>query len=460
MLLDFDEAATKDGFYWDAVVSLGRQWGRWGLAGESERVLVGARYLLDGRYGAVDVDGMSPAEFARGMVVAGALFWGLGAVEALPMHSVIVMAASSAGAGEASGRMGPQTDAAEYVPSEDPYTKLSERRPEWPVDQKAIERRTPMKVGLMSAEQDVIRAEAAGRMVVFAGGTASGVGRAGRPGSLRLVAITRAQAGEAGLASADVPRFEVVSIRLWHRPPLPPAVLASLAAPSQPGDRPKVMMIDPGAGRPKAVTNPRVHMIIPGETLVATAYGMPVNSKRVIGAPEWMRQDDPQFEITAKIADETFAAMQKMSAEDQQAQMRLMEQVMLAERFGLTVHFEQREMPTYALEVAKGGAKLTAASAGETSKLENMPEGGLKGTAVMLDDLARSPLFLGGRVVVNKTGLTGAYDFRLRFAGESGNDEAPGLYTALQEQMGLRLVPEKGMVEVLVIDEVKRPSEN
>ncbi len=256
---------------------------------------------------------------------------------------------------------------------------------------------------------------------------------------------------------AELPQFEVVSIRLWKRPVSPPPV-----AGDQAGAVKMVMKVDPGSGKPHALKSARWHSIIPVPVLIATAYGLPPDSKRVTGGPGWLR-DDIQYEITAKIGDEMFAAMQTMTPAEQQAQLQLMEQALLAERFGLKLHFEQREMPMFTLEVAKGGAKLTPAVEGEVSRLENFADergGGMKGTAVGLDQLVQSPLLLGGRVVVNKTGLTGSYDFTLRFAGESGDGDAPGLYTALQEQMGLRLVATKGMVKVLVIDAVEKPTEN
>jgi uncharacterized protein (TIGR03435 family) len=258
-------------------------------------------------------------------------------------------------------------------------------------------------------------------------------------------------------ASAPLPKFEVATIKPWMRPSAPPPVVGDQA-----GQMRMVMKVDPGSGVPR-LNSPRVHLIIPGATLIATAYGLPPDSKRVVGGPAWLRADEPQWEITAKIGDEMFAAMQTMTPAEQQTQMKLMEQSLLADRFGLKLHFEQREMPMFSLEVAKSGAKLKASTDGEVSKLTNFVDeggGGLRGTAVTLDQLARSPLLLGGRVAVNNTGLTGTYDFMLRFSGESGDGEGPGLYTAIQQQMGLKLVATKGMVEVLVIDSVEKPSEN
>ena len=85
-------------------------------------------------------------------------------------------------------------------------------------------------------------------------------------------------------------------------------------------------------------------------------------------------------------------------------------------------------------------------------------------TAVTLDAWLHSP-FMGGRTVVDQTGLKGAYDFTLMWGREQpvvsdAGTNAPLLFTAIQEQLGLRLVPSKGPVEVIVVDHVERPSEN
>jgi uncharacterized protein (TIGR03435 family) len=148
-------------------------------------------------------------------------------------------------------------------------------------------------------------------------------------------------------------------------------------------------------------------------------------------------------------------------------------QKLLADRFKLLVHWETREMPVYELVVAKGGAKLPAT----TRKDENMsssfgngkPTGeGLsaKDLAVVLTQVLSQEL---GREVVDKTGLSGKYDFTLRWtqdgvlgtdAASNGADVPPSIFTAVEEQLGLKLQPAKGPVQVLVVDDAEMPTEN
>jgi bla regulator protein blaR1 len=138
----------------------------------------------------------------------------------------------------------------------------------------------------------------------------------------------------------------------------------------------------------------------------------------------------------------------------------------------LRAHIEDREMPRYALEVAKGGDKLERAHEDDKSQLsfvQNGQENQLRATAVSVEELARSPfLRINERLIVDRTGLQGRFNFTLRFrdspnadiGGNSDDGSAPALPAALQEQLGLKLVPEKGPVQVVVIDHIERPSEN
>ena len=187
-----------------------------------------------------------------------------------------------------------------------------------------------------------------------------------------------------------------------------------------------------------------------------------------------------------------------------------MKQSLLADRFKLKVHFEMREMPVYALVVAKGGSKVKATDPNvSTAPLYFPPsggaadpaqrsiqyantfgpnhrlfvtggtQGGLQMTAkgMSMDNVAQSLQEVvgdfGGRTIVNRTGLDGQYDFTLKWTsqqtasapvadadGAAVESDAPSIFTALEEQLGLKLVPAKGMVEVIVIDHIERPSEN
>ena len=175
------------------------------------------------------------------------------------------------------------------------------------------------------------------------------------------------------------------------------------------------------------------------------------------------------MKFEAKIDDSLFAAMQKMTPAQQREQVDLMEQSLLADRFKLKVHFETRELPVYALVVAKGGPKLTPAKDGERSNISSF-HSEIAAKAVTLDDFATSSLWtpIGGRLVVDQTGLKGAYDFTLNWsqeqtAAEPGQDGAPALspiFAVIEEQLGLKLVPTKAPVEVIVIDHIEKPTEN
>ena len=183
-----------------------------------------------------------------------------------------------------------------------------------------------------------------------------------------------------------------------------------------------------------------------------------------------MDSEANRYEIEAKIEPSFFAAMQKMTPEQQQQQVALMEQSLLAERFHLKVQFEIRgETPVYALVIAKGGLKLTAAKKGEVTQFSSRSRNEITGQAVTLDQFVHSPLWtpVGDRFVVDQTGLTGTYDFILRwrsdpFEPEAGtaSEDLPPLFNALREQLGLNLVDSKAPLEVIVIDHIERPSQN
>ena len=263
-------------------------------------------------------------------------------------------------------------------------------------------------------------------------------------------------------AQAPLPSFEVVSIRPWKRIP-PPPPLDGAPAPK------KIMKVDPLSGGERGQSTDRVHMILPIEILIRSAYNLPLGSHRIVGGPDWMWQSIDQYEIQAKIEDSLYAAMQKMTPAQQREQVALMEQSLLAERFKLKIHFETRELPMYALVVAKGGPKLNSAKEGDSSMLstyDNEQGSGLMAQAITLDQFAQSPLLLGGQVVVDRTGLKGRYDFMLQLeqhdalGTEPGGDDGPSLFTAIQEQLGLKLVRTKGPLEVIAIDHVEKPAEN
>lgn len=150
---------------------------------------------------------------------------------------------------------------------------------------------------------------------------------------------------------------------------------------------------------------------------------------------------------------------------------------LLIERFKLSVHKETREEQVYELVVAKSGAKLKEATESLKAKqtgLRIAGRGRLIGIAVPLPILINTLSEQVGRVIVDKTNLTGRYDFTLEWtpdpvdsglpgvsdSGPPPPDDRPSLFIAIQEQLGLKLESTKGPVEILVIDHVEKPDAN
>lgn len=181
------------------------------------------------------------------------------------------------------------------------------------------------------------------------------------------------------------------------------------------------------------------------------------------GLPSWADKD--KFDIEAKADDDTTAAMEKLSMPEQANLGREMLESLLADRFRLGVHYESKVQPIYELVLAKGGFKLKPLPA------DQKPGGmsGRPGEMILhgksIADLAHwlSISNPAGRTVVDKTGVTGNYDIDLKWTPDDQQgtpDAGPTLFTAIEEQLGLKLEPAKGPVDTLVIDHVEKPSEN
>jgi len=192
------------------------------------------------------------------------------------------------------------------------------------------------------------------------------------------------------------------------------------------------------------------------ENLLLLGYG--VHKSEILGAPEWVHT--AHFDVDG---------VPDAEGQPNTQQMQSLMRKLLAERFGVKLHREQRMMPVFALTVAKGGEKL-AASKGDANGLpdERLLRNGGEQTIKMVNanmgDLALM-MFSLERPVVDQTGLKGRYDFQLRYtfdelrAAPEANG-APNVFTAIQEQLGLKLEPVKAMAEVLVIEKVERPGAN
>ena len=243
--------------------------------------------------------------------------------------------------------------------------------------------------------------------------------------------------------NAAHPEFEVASIK-----------------PNHSGDGRLGVSIDPG-GRFVA-TN------VPVKALIMTAYDLKEN--QVSGLPAWATSD--RFDITAK--PESGVAFKNGDE-------RPMLQALLAERFKFSFHKETRELPIYALVVAKSGLKMEAskgnANIDDDAKPKPAPmpgrgRGGIRrmrgevsGANVTVDMLVDQLSSIVGRSVIDKTGLTGSYDFALKYTPDSADapssdSQTPSIFVAVQEQLGLKLEAQKGPVDLYIVDRVEKPSEN
>jgi uncharacterized protein (TIGR03435 family) len=204
------------------------------------------------------------------------------------------------------------------------------------------------------------------------------------------------------------------------------------------------------------------------------AYGIPL--QRILGGPKWI--DSARFDIEAKPDSSVADQLQKLGPEQRHLQIQAMFQQLLADRFKLVVHWETRELPVYALVASKNGPglKKTTLPDGETGLSSGTGRFTAKGVTMeelskaLTNDLSRDL----GRVVIDKTGMAGRYDAEIKWTPEAdsvasnggtdsaatGSDAGPSIFTAIQEQLGLRLEPTKGPVQVLVIDHVEMPQEN
>jgi uncharacterized protein (TIGR03435 family) len=213
--------------------------------------------------------------------------------------------------------------------------------------------------------------------------------------------------------------------------------------------------------------------------IIRNAWGL--QAFQIVGGPDWINND--RWDIVAKA-----------EGNPQGPEMLAMVQNLLADRFKLVVHRETREMPIYALVLAKPdralGPKLRASSIDCQKEMTaaiargggapprdgkllcgiRIVSGHLEMNAVPMTNFARNISPIAGRSVVDKTGLTGDFDGELTWTpdaslgapqdGPPPANDGPSLFTAMQEQLGLKLDAQRGPVEVLVIDSVDRPTED
>jgi bla regulator protein blaR1 len=252
--------------------------------------------------------------------------------------------------------------------------------------------------------------------------------------------------------------------------------------PGDPGSQQRMLWLGPGKITIKNM---------PLKELIMFAYNAKSTSQ-ILGLPEWA--NSTTYTIDAKEDEATAKAVDNLPREERNQQVRLMLEGLLEDRFHLKVSHAEKELPVYALVVAKGGPKVKASTEvppandpfppdpgrpkGMGRGLMQFGPGSLQANDASMESFASGILSrlpeVGDRVVVDKTGLTGKYDFTLKWTPESaprpGTMEAdngtpqenntPGLFTALEEQLGLKLESQKGSVETLVVDSIERPTPN
>jgi uncharacterized protein (TIGR03435 family) len=284
---------------------------------------------------------------------------------------------------------------------------------------------------------------------------------------LALGQVTAA-AGEASQGTgAAAAAFEVVSVK-----PVPPGARISMMG----------MRSTPDGIQCESITL---------TMLVRAAYGgfmkLPSDDS-VSGLPDWAKTGS--YSVDARMSEAQAAEFKGLSKDEQEQRREAMLQSLLADRFQMKAHRESKQMPDFDLVVAKSGAKLQVGDpkTDGAKDRDGKPIGGSylrmsgmgKVTAEVLsmDQLANfltQPMMGLGRPVKDKTGLTGKYNFSLNWTPDqglgsgpmggappppSGGDLGPSIFTALQEQLGLKLQPSTGTFDVVVVDHVERPSEN
>ncbi|MGA2651749.1 MAG: TIGR03435 family protein [Terracidiphilus sp.] len=226
------------------------------------------------------------------------------------------------------------------------------------------------------------------------------------------------------------------------------------------------------------------------KSLICIAYGL--SDFQVLGGPNWIEED--RYDVQATPGSALEEQLQKMTSDENTVVKHQMLQALLADRFKLIIHHDTKELPIYALVVAKGGPKLTkskpddansdAANASAHPSNKGRMRMSFQSTAIemtaegmSMDGLARQLASQLGSTVQNQTGLKGIYDVTLRFTPDEARLAVPNtggapaslsisdnggtsIFAAVQDQLGLKLESKKGPVEVVVVDHVDKPSDN
>ena len=232
-----------------------------------------------------------------------------------------------------------------------------------------------------------------------------------------------------------------------------------------------------GAGGMKSMNDPQglTATNVTLRMLLRQAYGLYTsNDEMITGLPKWA--ETKHFDVQARVSSQDADRLKHLTVAGRMEMLR----ALLEQRFGLQARKVKVEAPVYALVVAKGGPKMEVWKGGEVAG-NGLPvsdaragggyswsDGELKATGVKMDELPSVLTQETGRTVVNETGLAGMYDFTLHWTptedsdagADNGKAAGPGLFTALQEQLGLRLEAKRGLVDGVVVERLEMPGAN
>jgi uncharacterized protein (TIGR03435 family) len=247
-----------------------------------------------------------------------------------------------------------------------------------------------------------------------------------------------------------------------------PAAPAPTQSPtvSQP-DAPPSLQFEVASIRPRRSggDEPSDRKMLPGGRFVATAttartlirIALGTDDNRIFGAPNWI--DNETFDINAITADHTEVTNPR--------QLQQLILSLLEDRFQFKFHREQKENPTYWLELVKPGRPGPGLKPSAPDSQPNMStnssgsRASMKATKMSMGDIAAALRRQAGRPVEDHTDLKGDFDFQIEWAPDETPESAdPSLFSVLQEQLGLKLRPAKGTTETIIIDQIARPSAN
>ena len=237
----------------------------------------------------------------------------------------------------------------------------------------------------------------------------------------------------------------------------PPKMMASDADPNW-----EVVTVRPGDPNDKNDKFDVIgrHLIVENHTVeIMLMFGYNLQKSQLAGLPDWVKTERWNVDGVSDV-----------DGQPDVRQFQSLIRKLLKERFGLKEHMEQREMPVFALTVAKDGPKLTP-SKGDPNGLPRQQANGGSGerrmefTNTSMKELSLLMLLDVDRPIVDQTGLKGKYDFKLAYTNDESRaptdgSAPPGLFTAIQEQDGLKLEPVKAKADVLVVDKVNMPGAN